>query len=118
MVDQRKEIQWLFSYLETDYGFSLSGFESNPKVATNFLAQYEGDDLYIVISKKLGKVRIRLSVDGQNWHDKDELLEAIEIRHDRYPTTDLGFWTGHVLQSQAEDLKQHLDLILTYLLNR
>lgn len=114
----QEKIRQLFSYLETDYSFSLTHFETESAVATNFIARYAGEHLYLLILRNQGRVEVRFSTEGTDWSDKEALLEGVGIDRSRHPTTDLGFWTGHTLKVQAEDLRQHMDLILTHLLDR
>lgn len=114
----QEKIRRLFSYLEADYGFSLTHFETDSAAATNFTARYAGEHIYILIVRTQGRVEVRFSTEGTHWSDKEALLERMGIDRSRHPITDLGFWTGYTLEVQATDLRQHMDFILTHLLGR
>lgn len=106
-----------FAFLE-EAGFNLVKIELAWPESTNFESLYAGDDLYILIRRKMGQTQVLISSDQQDWLEKDELLEMIGVSKKRHPTNDLGHWTGYLLSAQAKDLQEHLDLLLTHFIQR
>ena len=111
------QIHARFAFLEA-VGFRLETLALSWPESTNFDCLYAGDDLFIMIRRKMGQTRVALSADRQEWLEKDDLLEQIGIPKKRHPATDLGHWTGYRLSTQAKDLQDHLDLLLTHFLQR
>lgn len=106
-----------FAFLE-EGGFELEKLELEWPASTNFECLYSGDDLYILIKRVMGITQVLVSVDREEWLEKDEWLDMIGVSKKRHPTNDLGHWTGYRLSTQAKDLQEHLDLLLTHFVQR
>ena len=113
-MNYQKELIHHFSYLTEDFGFTLVSFTDQPRAFDNFVAIYHRDDLKLRMIRDRSQVFIAFSITGKDWLDKEKILESHGIARDRFPTT-VGLWEGYDIKNQSEDLREHLDLILSFI---
>jgi len=114
-MNYQKELIDHFSYLTEDFAFVLVSFSDQPRAFDNFVAIYQRDELKLRMIRDRSQVFIAFSINGKNWLDKEKILEGQGITRDRFPTTDPGLWEGYDIKNQSADLREYLDLILSFI---
>ena len=109
------EIDQHFGYLIDHLGFQIVSHSFDPKFFSNFIVIYRRGELQLRLVRDRSQVFVDFSLDGERWHDKERILEALGVSMNRYKQDEIGLWEGYEIENQGVDLREHFDLIARYL---